>query len=600
MNNVAVAEEIILYSATEGQNVEVQEIETQNVEVSNCNVQSIGQNEEIENVGQQNVETQNPLILVAERDYARSSHAIQVNPIVIHTPVVCDGVIDTKLSGAMRAATDTAELTLKEELNFFRLQVSNYGTHKLMLGYGEKDFLYALSGKTNLAQENGTVYNQVQFPFGVFVDVGADSYREEGVYDTTGDYYIEAETWLTVGAEEVLFYVPVTLQENTYTVNFRSIGVNCPTNELGQLLIQRGQGGNSQQGANLNPSAYVAYDTMQLTIHGCLKDFEITDTSDEEEQAKLAAGSQMLTLKKGNWFNYRFVSQGSFFGDAACVTITPTYYWIPEYGQTRMETDLYYTESINGTLSYYVQMGSNKDAANFHTVTNHDTSLAIAKKRLAATARILSDSTFIGQVGERYTFTKIELNQYMRMLGGLDITQLSTKYCPVCHVAYKDNETPACTHMLASTGIKERAEKIQQEWYGQFYIPAYCYSIPKGTKSGYCTQCKKTCYVTGSTTECERCGQTLDNLQLFDFNQYASMQTLTGTEAFFKTDGTILLAFEIVVTNDSGEEVRYTAWNETKLAKQWKESGIPYKEGDVIRYHAGKKFGDDYEVGGVE
>ena len=157
-----------------------------------------------------------------------------------------------------------------------------------------------------------------------------------------------------------------------------------------------------------------------------------------------------------------------------------------------------------------------------------------------------------------------------------------------------------CTHTLASTGIKERAEKIQQEWYGQFYIPAYCYSIPKGTKSGYCSHCNKTCYVIGSVTECDRCEQQLENLQVFDFNQYASMQTLTGKEEFFKTDGTILLAFEIVVTNDSGEEVRYTAWAETELAKQWKESGIPYKEGDVIRYHAGKKFGDDYEVGGVE
>ena len=59
-------------------------------------------------------------------------------------------------------------------------------------------------------------------------------------------------------------------------------------------------------------------------------------------------------------------------------------------------------------------------------------------------------------------------------------------------------------------------------------------------------------------------------------------------------------AFEIVVTNDNGEEVRYTAWAETELVKQWKNSNIPYKEGDVIRYYAGKKFGDDYEVGGVE
>ena len=577
---MAAEEEIILYSTTAEQNAAIQDVEPQNAG--------------------RNAEVLNPLIPVAEREVARSSNAISVNPIVIHTPVVCDGILDTELSGEMCTATDSKELTLKEELNFFRLQVSNYGTHKLMLGYGEKDFLYALSGKSNLAQDNGTVYNQVQFPFGVFVDVGADSYREDGGYDTTGDYYIEAGTWLTVGEEEVLFYVPVTLQEDTYTVNFRSIGVNCPTNALGQFLIQRGQGGNSQQGANTNLSAYVAYDTMQLTIRGCLKDFEIIGTSDEEAQTKLEAGSQMLTLKKGNWFNYRFVSQGSFFRDAARVTITPTYYWIPEHGQTRVETDLYYTESINGTMAYYVQMGSVKDAANIHTVTNHDTSLAIAKNRLDATARILSDTTFVGQVGERYTFTKVELNKYMRMLGGLDTTQLPTKYCPTCHVTYRNKETPVCTHTLASTEIKERAEKIQQEWYGQFYVPAYCYSIPKGTKSGYCSHCNKTCYVTGSATDCDQCNGRLENLQLFDFAQYASMQTLTGTEAFFKTDGTILLAFEIVVTNDSGEEVRYTAWAETELVKQWKNSNIPYKEGDVIRYYAGKKFGDDYEVGGVE
>ena len=571
VNNVAADEEIILYSTTEG---------VQNAEV-------------------QNEEAQNPLIPVAERE-ARSSRAIHVNLIVIHTPVVCDGIIDTEMTGTMCAASDTAELTLKEDLNFFRLKVSNYGTHKMMLGYGKKDFLYALSGKTHVAQENGTVYNQVQFPFGVFVDVGADSYIEDGGYDTTGDYYVEAGTWLTVGADEIMFYVPVTLQEDTYTVNFRSISVNCPTNEQGKFIIRNGSGGNRQRGANTNASAYIAYDTMEFTIRGCMKDFEITGTSDEEMQKKIEAGSQLLTLKKGNWFNYRFISQGSFLSDAASVTITPTYYWIPEQGQVRVPTNLYYTESINGKIAYYVQMGSAKDAANLHTLTNHDTSLAIAKHLLDKTARILSDTSFVGQVGERYTFTKLELNRYVRMLGGLDTTNLPTRYCQTCHVAYRENETPICTHTLSSTGIKERADVIQQEWYGQFYLPSYCYSIPEGTKSGYCSHCERTCYVTGSVTECGHCHASLEDLQTFDFAWYSSMQTLTGKEEFFQTIGTILIAFEIVATNDSGEEVRYTAWQETELAKQWKNSSISYEEGDVIRYHAGKKFGDDYEVGGVE
>ena len=156
-----------------------------------------------------------------------------VNPLKIHTPVACEGVV----VDGMEEAEGEYVLVLKEALNFFTLRIDNTGTHRMALGYGKKDFSFALSGRSNLAEQGGTYLNQVQFPFDVYVDVGNDSYHADGSYDTAGDYFIEAGTWLTMGKSEVVFYVPVTQENGEFRINFRTIAVNCPINGEGKFIV---------------------------------------------------------------------------------------------------------------------------------------------------------------------------------------------------------------------------------------------------------------------------------------------------------------------------------------------------------------------------
>ena len=124
-----------------------------------------------------------------------------INDIRIHTPVACNGVVVDGIEEHV--------LTLKDVLNFFTLKIENIGTHLMKLGYGHRNFLTALSGVSNVAKEQSSYLNQVCFPFDVYVDMGNDTVKEGNDYDTTGDYYVKANTWLTMSDLEKRFYLPV-------------------------------------------------------------------------------------------------------------------------------------------------------------------------------------------------------------------------------------------------------------------------------------------------------------------------------------------------------------------------------------------------------
>ena len=259
------------------------------------------------------------------------SEVSDVNSLQIHTPVACQGVLVDEIQ--------EQEIYLKESLNFFSLKVSNVGTHSACLGYGTKDFSIALSGVSNIAMEQGECFNQVKFPFDVFVDRNGDTKETNQMED---DLFVTARTWITIGKEKVWFYVPVTQENGRYVVEFRSIAVNCPKNALGDYVVE----GTTEQNVNLKLTNYIATDAMELVIQSYMEDFEIVHTNDPEAVKKLQQGIQALQLKKGYEFSYQLFTKGMFDSEEGQIQIIPSYYWVSEDEKEREEVNLYYQPEL--------------------------------------------------------------------------------------------------------------------------------------------------------------------------------------------------------------------------------------------------------------
>lgn len=260
-----------------------------------------------------------------------------MNPIRIHTPVVCRGQIED----GMESTEEGYVLALKEAFNFFTLSVDNTGTHRMSFGYGTKNYVFALSGKSNVARQNGSFLNQVQFPFDVYVDVENDSKQADGSLITDGDFLLPTGTWFTVGTTKHRFYVPVTMKNGEYQIKFRSVAVNCPKDDVGQFIF-----GEEEYRANLSPSCYVAADVIEVEVRSYLRDFRITSANDPLAAEQFEKGCQALTLKKGYGFSFELLTQGEFYGDGAAINIVPRFFWESGDGTNRREVKLYHVGEL--------------------------------------------------------------------------------------------------------------------------------------------------------------------------------------------------------------------------------------------------------------
>lgn len=251
-----------------------------------------------------------------------------INNVNVHTPVACDGVLVDGMEDGV--------LVLKDALNFFTLRIDNTGTHRMNLGYGEKDFTFALSGKSNIAKQNDELVNRVKFPFDVYMDVNNNTKQKDGTYETSDDFCVKAGEWLTMDKRCQTFYIPVTQTNGTYQIQFQTIAVNCPKEGTEYRTESV-----TQMRANQEQSNYVAEDVLEIVIKSYIKDFKITATDDPYARKKWKEGKQALTLKAGYEFSYEIVSQGEFYGENTEWLITPEFFWVSEDGSRRLEAELY-------------------------------------------------------------------------------------------------------------------------------------------------------------------------------------------------------------------------------------------------------------------
>ena len=539
---------------------------------------------------------------------------MDVNSVIVHTPIVCDGIVT--VDGEEHGRHDngnfnrgiTVDFPLKDVYNPFTIEISNYGTHRLIAGYGERDFEDARSGDKNIAvNSTGTIINEVKFPFGVYYDMNSDSFDSEGnlvsYYD---DRYFGAGTWICVGDTTPQFYVMGSLTPGEYSVDYRSIATNCPKDASGNYITS----GNTQNNANKTENKYVATDLIKLNVYEDFMGFELNGTNDPVALEDFKNGQRMLTLDRGYYFNFFAETVGDRFNrNTTELLITPTYNFISEDGKVRIGADLYYHENINGKSEYYVKVGNVKDSTNVHTYTNLDELPGIDKELLKHTEIVLG-SKIAGNKTDMFVFGNyIKSDRWFRMHPPIT-DPMPNKYCAECYTVFSETETRPCGHVSSPVTIFTMAsvEDLVQDWYAGFYLPADTYCITSDTKQGFCDSCGTMRYVTEGRTTCPEHGTALkvaaggaNGVTPFSFNTYAAENTLTGDEEFFRKDGYVAINFDIMAIDSAGSFVRqYEDFDTTEIAKQWKESKFPYQTGDVVLYRLDKSIRDAYEIGGSE
>lgn len=299
-----------------------------------------------------------------------------INPVTVHTPVVCVPTAEDKRELCQLTSPDPSRTELVLD-TAFHLSLPTVGEHRDIPGYGVRDY-----GKYTAAR-------QVKFPFDVYKGTGSE-------------IFVPAETWTEVGTDTA-FYLPPWVEEGLYSLSFRSVALNAAANGGTNL---------TETGANLSVSDYTAVNHVRAEVSGRLYGFRVYDISDDDnwgevfwdrngvptgfhysvgvcdefgrpggQNAKFTLpvlnGSHpyyknLGALKTGYTFRYQVDTIGGYEDAADFLKITPTFYYVNGENGRRRAVDLYYSETFEttGKRELLVKVGSERDLRNRHTMKN--------------------------------------------------------------------------------------------------------------------------------------------------------------------------------------------------------------------------------------
>ena len=541
-----------------------------------------------------------------------------LNHVTIHTPVLCNPIVSADNARYVQLITPTencTQLVLDENatLNDFTLNISNYGAHSYKQGYYTRDFSYNLHGggdASYLQTKNGVLRNEVKFPFDVYM------YQADG-----SKTYVAKNTWVIIGRSTVKFHLPMWVDEGVYTVDCRSIAVNCNDSSMEKTEYLR----------NTSLSNYVATNTFKVEVSGRIYGMKIYDLTDypiweevfRERNSLLFKSNDSATydsgvnknnysknysynyttgtndqygnstdrlskytfplvngshpyyknvgvLKKGYALRFSLESTGNLYSDACKVIVKPTFWFVDRNGNNRTQVDLYYSEDIAGKSRKLVKVGSSLDLINLKQIRTGDVYLGIPKAELKNTA-LLKHTTykkFISQVETMFTFGNIKLSSAFRTFVNQDYS--------------KSIFTSSDAAAISAKGITSADLDIRkQRWYGEYYIPGTAMAVKSG----------------------------------FDVYDYAEKYGVDRNESFWLMDGYIIVNYDIYTIDQYGNQrLSYTNANNYlnngnccmwvlegyQLQKtDYDDITFSFKIGDVILYDAEKNTNDDYEVGGT-
>lgn len=372
---------------------------------------------------------------------------IDINNVIVHNPVICDGMVENKFKYNQRIFPEVGIASLILEMPF-KVALSSYGKHNDYKGYGTKDYSKYISQK------------EIRFPFDVY----------EGNSDK--GKYIKKYTWININNTSE-YFLPFWIDEGNYTIDFRSVGQNSITNE---------EYNNIEEYANLNINNYVAIDKVNVNVSGRVYNFQLYDVSDYplwENVFRMGKGStklsgynykvdslplvdgshpeykQLGSVKLGYYTRFSLTTAGNMDGSDDYIRIIPKFYHIDKDGSNRQEVDIYYSETINDIKQTMIKMGSELDLNNKKMIKTGDLYMAINEQELYQTAVLtnMSLDKLKNQSRNVYTFTNIMIPPSLRT-----------------YVGYIKDIPPSIN--------KDKVAKSKQNWYGEYYLPSRIYITP--------------------------------------------------------------------------------------------------------------------------
>ena len=473
---------------------------------------------------------------------------VEINPVIIHTPTVCDAQIQDVRTYNQLLHPDKSRAGLILDRPFL-IQFPTTGLHHFYKNYGYRDYAPYIARR------------EVSFPFDVYFN----------------HTYIPAHTWHQISEDTTEFFLPPWVLEGAYTVQFRSIAINCDAN--GKELEQ-------EKLANYDLQHYVSTDSVNVEVSGRLYNFQIYDITDyplwqstfrlpnslaltgntykvgtyDQNGSPLTHSSKMTlpllsgshptipcagVINTGYTFRFSLQTVGTMFRGKDSISITPKFYYLSKDGQVVEEVDLYYDETIHGVLYHLIKVGSKQDQKNLKSMYIGNPYGGVPYEELLQTANLLHlpIKTFSNVKHPIYTFSNILLPWSQRTLIGTSVP------------------------------------KSIQKWYGEYYLPANVHATTKGT----------------------------------DVFSYAVEHGIDYTESFWKTNGYLLVHFDIQTIQDG---IPHLSYANTKnypdgYCNMWRMEGyihekrdcygnlFSFQDGDIVLYDLNRSVAKDYFIGGT-
>jgi len=486
-----------------------------------------------------------------------------INQIVVHTPTVCDAMIQNNYQDNQMISPDVSRASLVLDRPFY-VTLPTTGYHRDIVGYGYRDYGKYISSR------------EVSFPFDVYKG------------NSTSGTFIPRNTWTSV-AENTQFYMPTWVTEGKYTIQYRSTAINAAANNGYSK---------TEDMANTDLENYVATDTTDVEVSGRVYGLNIYDVTDYpiwEKVFRLSNSLKMtgfkytvgakdqngnsngqdakytLTmvngshpeyknqgiLKTGYMTRFSLTTVGSMAENDDYVRIQPKFYFVDKNGNNRQEVDIYYSETFGGKQNVMVKMGGNIDLQNDKSIKTGDPYLGIPDSELEKTAYFegVTLQKLKAQQKKVYNFMNIMLPSSLRMYVGT-ITQIPS----------------GVTAKQVATSV--------QKWYGEYYLPAEVHIVPKG----------------------------------FDVTAYAvNNGGLNYKESFWLKDGYIIVNFDITTVKDGALNLSYINEKNSPngYCNMWNREGYQYqktsyggvtfnfKDGDYVIYYANKNVNEDWTSSGT-
>lgn len=495
-----------------------------------------------------------------------------INTVTVHTPVVNYSSVsdDREHNQKVTPALDRSAVILDRP---FVVTIPTSGQHRNIPGYGNRDYAKYVRQK------------QVWFPF--------------DVYNSDQTVFYPKQQWIDIPVSQIdtTFFLPVWVDEGFYEVLFRTIAENAPLPFT------------TEPNANLDLAHHVATDVVKVDVIGRLYDFKITDIADFNWETVFRTkkgsreptgnvyyvgdldidgdprgntapfllpirpgshpqeGYKNVAVKTGYTFSFDVLTKGNMFGTNDAVRITPSFDFVGKDGSSRQAVDLYYHTKDQ----YFIKIGSEADAVKIDMTLNSRLR-NVPSQHLQQTASYAYDhdptTPTAGMSRAQYVERFIAKSKKPTWIG---------KYSWL--ILTQQVRTLIGTQDVPAGVDASRKLAAEQQWYGEFSLPAAVYIVKEGT----------------NIAEYGRTHNGIDN-----------------KSPIFLKDGYLIVNFNIETIRDKNLEhphLRYypLAGDSYPFDNQWLMEGFervivdPYghtfqlRDGDIVFYHGNLSSYDDFK-----